>query len=344
MRVGVIGINYKSSKLNIREVLAKTAHAQMPTAIDTSAGFSYVLLVTCNRTEIYFSSDDLSATHCELLKVLRKDIDIPFEHFLYSYFGAECFMHLAKVTAGVDSVIFGESEIQRQVKKAYEVACTSQKLPSCMHYMFQKALKIAKAVRSQFPMAMQGATLEAVVMDLYHAFFSKVVSTSVLFIGNSEINRKMITHMKAKGVDHICLATRAPQVAEAFCQKYQLRLLPWEHLSLWPQFHMVVCGTNQKDYLIHKRQALYFDEPARVIPTSLIIDLSMPRSVEPSLGLHPQISLFNIEEMNALITQKQKIKRQDASAIDTMILDMSKRYHASFALKQHRMSPCAISS
>jgi glutamyl-tRNA reductase len=343
MRVGVLGINYKSSKLNIREILAKTAHVHVASEIDFSMGFSYVLLTTCNRTEIYFSSDDLSNTHTELLKVLRKDVNIPFEHFLYSYFGSECFMHLAKVTAGADSVIFGECEIQRQVKKAYVTACQTQKLPSCMHYMFQKALKISKDIRSQFSLPMKGASLESVVMNLYRAFFCHTASTTVLFIGNSEINRKIIAHVKGKGIDQIFLATRAPKVAESFCQKYHINLLQWQQLVSWPQFHMIVCGTNQKDFILHKNEVASYHEPARLIPTSLIIDLSMPRSVDPSIGLHPQISLFNIEEMNALIAQKQKVGSNDIFLIDQMIHTATKQYFESFAIKQHRIPSCVIS-
>src|SRR3984957_2397898 len=148
MRVGVIGINAKSSELSLREHLAKATVKLFGAEALDALQFGFLFLSTCHRTEIYFSSLDLAATHSVILQLLRQEIDLPFEHNLYSYFGDECFTHLAKVVAGLDSVILGEGEIQRQVKRAYETAQVYRKLPAPLHFLFQKSFKIAKELRS----------------------------------------------------------------------------------------------------------------------------------------------------------------------------------------------------
>ena len=150
MKIGMIGISTKSSELPLRELLAKACPKCLGGDSEAAAEYNVVLLSTCHRTEIYFSSEDLASTQTELLHVLRREIQEPFEHQIYSYFGIDCFVHLALVTAGMDSLILGESEIQRQVKMAYETACLYRALQSCLHFLFQKSLKIAQEARTGF--------------------------------------------------------------------------------------------------------------------------------------------------------------------------------------------------
>lgn len=332
MRVGVLGINYKSSDLKVRELLAKTAHTHVMGQYWSLRSFKYVLLSTCNRTEIYFSADDLASAHTELIHLLRQDVDLSFEHALYSYFGSECYSHLAKVTAGFDSVIFGEAEIQNQVKKAYESACQYQKLPSCMHYMFQKALKVAKQIRSEFHLPRNQASLQGIVFDLTKAFFP-ALAPSILFVGNSEINRLVLSYLHTKGIRSLHLATRAMASAKALQDKMGVRILPWDHIASWTSYDMVICGTSYAQFLLKKEDVSTFTEPGSIIPTSLIIDLSMPRSVDPQLSKHPHISLFNIEEINAFVDQKHKM---DESEKERMSLVLQKAINEQLLLYHNK--------
>ena len=343
MQVGVLGINYKSSELKVREILATAAQANVAGDCLSLYNFSYVLLSTCNRTEIYFSAEDLAEAHTQLLKLLRIDVEFSFEHCLYSYFGTECFAHLIKVTSGFDSVILGESEIQRQVREAYESAGTFQILPSCIHYMFQKALKVGKHMRSQFQLPRMQASIEAVIHDLANAFFSHSKSPSILFVGNSEINRKVLHHLSSRGLEKITLATRAPLLARPLEKKQDLKLLPWQELSSWVEFDMIVCGTNQKEYLLKREDTSCYKEPVNVIPSALIIDLSMPRSVDPQLSRHPQISLFNIEEINAFVEQKQKIDLEDHDVMNKTLQNAVAHQLSCYTNKQKKGAACNFS-
>src|SRR6185503_11227665 len=112
MQIGVLGINHKSAEISRREQVAHACRIRVSRDCEIAERYHCVVLSTCNRTEIYFSSDNLAEAHSALLNVLRGEIEIPFEHKLYSFFGFDCFMHLARVTSGLDSVIIAESEIQ----------------------------------------------------------------------------------------------------------------------------------------------------------------------------------------------------------------------------------------
>ena len=209
MKIGVLGINYKSAEIAVREWVSKACRMSIPRDGEIAEGLHAVLLSTCNRCEIYFSCDHLADAHSVLLNLLRREIDTAFEQHLYSFFGVDCFTHLAKVTSGLDSVIIAESEIQRQVKMAYEQTLLYYSLPSCMHFLFQKSLKLGKQIRSSFALSQNQVTIPKILFQLSEQF----VDLPVLFIGNSEINRKVITYfhrqgMRKNGVMHALFALR----------------------------------------------------------------------------------------------------------------------------------------
>ncbi len=339
MQVGVLGINYKSSDLCLRELLAKAARKSFHYESWKRESLFFVVLSTCNRTEIYFSAEDLAQAHGYLLAALREEVHLPFEHRMYSYFGVECFYHLAEVTTGLDSIILGESEIQRQVKQSYETASLHQELPSCLHFMFQKCLKIGKEARSKAMIPTSLATIERAVFTLIENFFG-TKNPSLLFVGHSEINRKMISYLKSKGYNHLTMATRSISSAKELLEKNQMRSLEWQEISSWKNYEVVICGTNQKEYLLDAKHIISFSEEIR---NRLIIDLSMPRSVDPYLSRHTKISLFNIEEIFQLVEQKQKLSQDVCETVKDKIGSLVQNQWILYGNKKKKRLSCVIS-
>ncbi len=272
--IGVLGISYKTADLAFREAIARGAQSLSG---ERALFFRHptVLLSTCNRTEIYFSANDLALAHSDLLAHLRLQMDIPFEHRLYSYFSVDCFFHLCKVAAGLDSAILAETEIQRQVKVAY---ATARNLSSCLHFVFQKALKVSKEVRSQLDMQKGCPTLYGTLWQL--ADWKK---GRVLLVGYSEINRGLISFLMHKGVVDLTLSTRNP----AQVQMEGVQIVGRSVLERWQEFDVIVCASKADDYLITKQKG----------GNSIIFDLSVPRNVDPCV----EALVYNIEQVNLLI-------------------------------------------
>src|SRR5690606_30735119 len=146
-----------------------------------------VLLSTCNRTEIYFSGEDLADIHSDLLSFFRLYLSEPFEHRLYAYFGIDCFSHLSRVASGLDSAILAETEILAQVRLAYSRAAQIFSLPSCIHYMFQKSLRVAKHTRSSFSLEKGIATLYGTLWQMAEEQLGDLKEARILLVGYSEI-------------------------------------------------------------------------------------------------------------------------------------------------------------
>lgn len=307
MHVGVIGVNHKCAELKFRELFAKVCQKRFGPENSIHNTLSYVLLSTCNRTEFYFSSDDLPQTHSYFLYVLRQEIEEEFEHKLYCYFGKDCFLHLATVTAGLDSAVVFETEIQGQVKQAYELACT-RNISSVLHFLFQKSLKIGKQIRSQFQSTGFFSTLEETIFKLFNDFFYQSFEKKVLFVGASEINLKIFDFFQKKGLKNSTFCNRHLQRLEKLFPDKMVDFLPWEELIQWSSFDCLIFATKCSEYLIYKAESLK--------KQILIMDLSVPRNVHPQLARSPFITLLNIDLIHRIVQRKNTLKASKLSFIE----------------------------
>jgi glutamyl-tRNA reductase len=325
MHLGVVGINHKSADLASREAVAQACKQAFPCKYS-------VLLSTCNRTEVYFSHDDLDYFHKLILQLFKSASPSLMEPAIYSYMGNACFFHLAQVTAGLDSAIVAESDIQRQVKQAYSLASSYSVLPNELHYLFQKCLNIGKKVRSEGKLFHKGDSLEQIVLDLTRCVFCST-SPSILFIGNSQINRKIISLFSKRGLSNIALATRTVRAAEPFAYDQNVVLGDISLIQKWHTFEMVISGTNHEEYLIQSIP----ENPT----TKLILDLSVPRSVDPALSQHPLLSLLNMEQISNLAVSRRDIQQQEVQQTKKNILATVDKHVVSYREKRGYKTICA---
>lgn len=328
MRIGVLGINHKLAGLTLREKLAKTCMRRFSPGNAIHPDHFIILLSTCNRTEIYFSSDDLAATHSYLLNILRQEVEEEFDHKLYSYFLIDCFNHLARVTSGLDSAILGETEIQGQVKNAYDTTLHLHKLPQDMHFLFQKSLKIGKEVREKIQLGRGLPELEHAIFSISSHFFPDLNNASILFVGASEINWKVLHYLSHKGLKNISLCNRSslPDIQT----NSGIKTVDWSNLNQWKKWDLIIFGTKSQEYLIRK------EEPLMVCTSKLVLDLSVPRNVDPLLGREKNITLLNLEQINRTLTLKrQRSNHQFYLAEDLISSAVAKQFQI-YAQKQEK--------
>ncbi|MGK5594138.1 MAG: glutamyl-tRNA reductase [Parachlamydiaceae bacterium] len=336
MRVGVIGINHKLADLNLREKLAKACQRRFGIGNSIHEGHAFLLLSTCNRTEIYFSSDNLALTHTYILSILRQEVLEEFEQKLYSYFGKDCLFHLSFVTSGLDSAIVAETEIQGQVKKTYEAILSTHILPSELHYLFQKSLKISKQVRSQLLNGKKMAEVEHAVYQTGKHFFKDLSEINVLFVGASEINKKLLHFFASKKLS-ITLCNRTLEKAQAFAERYSLQVLNWENLHHWHTYDWIIFGTKAPHHCLQKENL-----PEVPFSNKLIVDLSFPRNVDPKLAKDPRIVLLNIDQINRLLKFRKAQLTKQIEEATYFIEDSATLYSDLFKAKEQRQSSLEI--
>ena len=305
MLIGILGINHKSAPLRLRDKLAKACGKRFqPKSLHV---LHFVPLSTCNRTEIYFSSFDLPQVHNYLLQVLREEVGEDFEHSLYSYFGIDAFLHLARVTSGMDSAIVGETEIQGQVKQAYE----NSDCDRALHFLFQKSLKIGKEVRSKSLLARGLPTLEEMIYNRAQKELDSLHDKRILFVGVSKINEKIAKRFRQKKLNNI-----------TFCNRSEKKVIGaklfWKDLELWQTFDLIIFGTKSPDYLVGPQTILGSRK-------RLVVDLCVPRNVDPRLC--KQVLLLNIDELNRETDTKRKLKAAALQRIESEIIEKGVEKH-----------------
>lgn len=329
MQVGVIGINHKLADLKLREQLAKACQKWFGSLQAVHENHSFILLSTCNRTEVYFSSEDLALTHVYLLSVLRGEVKEEFSHKLYSFFGVDCFCHLARVTLGLDSAIIGETEIQAQVKTAYENTSTCHSLPKELHFLFQKSLQIAKKLRSELQLGRGMPHLEHAILHTGKHLFSAPETVQLLFIGASEINLKILRFLKIKNFQNITLCNRSDNQAITTAEFYGIKSLPWTKLSSWYNYDWVICGTKSPNYLISQQELCQ-----HAMSRKLIIDLCVPRNVEPLCGRDSNITLLNIDQINCLLKIRHQHMACSLVEAEQRVIDATQHHAIRFESKK----------
>ncbi len=296
MKVGVLGTNYSRGDISFHEKVVRAFHLLQ------QGKWPAVFLTTCHRAEIYFSGENIYAIEAALFQALSCHLKDLIGNELYSLIGRDCFAHLVSVTSGLDSVVKGESDIQRQVKVAYSAGMQSTQLPSPLHFLFQKSLKVAKEIRSSHAWNPKGS-LEKTVSELVSSY----TPVSILVVGNSQINRKIIHYLKHPA---ITLCTRTPQAAEAFALDHGVSLADGRILDHWSSFDVVISATHSDGYLIR--------DTAEDLKTRLILDLSVPRTVDPLLRRHP-IMMRNMEELSVMMKQNQDSGQSYQDYIDQRV-------------------------
>lgn len=283
MDIGVVGVNFKTTSLAFRESFAESIHF-----LDQER-FSFVVVSTCNRVEIYFSGESLVKLHSFLLAHVQKMV--PLE-LLYSYFSYDCFLHLAKVASGLDSARFFESEIQRQIKKSYQASMEKRTLSGVMHYVFQKSLHVGKELRSLYSHRKR-PSLEKTLWDVVKKPFASPEELSILFVGFSQTNRQIFDYFRRKGVEKIAFSSRNPSALQSFSKEKNIRIVPWKEQLSFEGFSVIMVASNQTKLSLEKSERC---KPA------FIFDLSVPRVVEYK-EQNPEVVFHNMEDIDQYFLQ-----------------------------------------
>lgn len=301
MRIGVVGINHRLAELQLREPLARVCHREFIPGRIHPAGHSFILLSTCNRTEVYFSSDDLALTHSYILNLLRQEIFEDFDQKLYSFFGSDCFFHLCRVTAGLDSAIVAETEIQGQVKIAYEKTIEMIPIPGDLHFLFQKSLQIGKRVRNEISIRRGAPNLEHAILSAGGGSLLEQQHKAILFVGASDINLKIIRFLKQKGFCNLTLCNRTFSNGKTHAEKLGIGVIPWGSVGEWFEYDWIVTGTKAHQPIIREENI-----PRDLPSPKQLFDLSVPRNIDPAVVKIPQIELWNIDRLNGMLEYRRE--------------------------------------
>lgn len=302
MAVFLIGINHKTANTAIREQHA-VAESDYPNLVEKLCQHDNIeaaaVLSTCNRTEYY-----LSLKHPQLFRqTVQQSLQLSLEDpCLYHHKDQQCAAHLFAVTAGIDSLVVGETQIQSQVKRSFGAALTVT-TNSTLNQLFQMALKSAKAVRSNTEIGKNPVSVAHCAVRLSEQIFGDLSEQKVLLVGAGETTELIIRYLINHGSNAISICNRsmlrAGKLADFFKAKsFVLPALP-QRLA---EFDLVFTATASPKPLITLNTVKHALKRRRHRPM-VMLDLSVPRNIEQQIKSLDDVFLYSLDDLQQVIEE-----------------------------------------
>src|SRR6266496_3704054 len=321
MTVFCIGLSHHTANVATREQFAGSATAE---SIVREAGCpEALLLTTCNRVEVYGVSHKRISTD-EIARCLTKN-PIRDPHYyappFYRYEAEKCVQHLFRVASGLDSMVVGESEILGQAKKAYELARKSGAAGPYLHRLFQRAFRVAKQVRTHTDIARGAVSVGSVAVELAQRIFGKLTDCKVLVLGAGETSERTTRALVSRGVRDLRVSNRSLDRARELAQTVRGRAVPFDDwVAQCRKIDILLTSTASETPLLTSdilepmlRERL--DRPL------FIIDIAVPRDVDPSVNELEGVYLYDIDSISSVAEQSLALRRQQVAAAEAIIAE-----------------------
>jgi glutamyl-tRNA reductase len=313
-----LGVSHHTAPLELREQLAlpEGRAAGVLNALVTEEPINEAAaLSTCNRTELYLVATDSVEAETAGLGVLAREAGIPPTELLgplYSLRGAEAASHLYRVTAGLDSMIVGEAEIQGQVKRAYELALVEGATGPILNRLFRGALAAGKRARTETAVGEKGVSISSVAVELAQRNLGDLSARRVLLIGAGETSELTARALAARGSDAVFIANRGYNRAISLAERFGGTAVRFDELPReLANAGIVVSATNSPHHLI-ERTELEVIMAQRAGEPLLLIDLAVPRDIDPECREVEGASLYDVDEVQAIVEQNASGREAEA--------------------------------
>lgn len=325
MSVWTLGLNHHTAPLDLRGRFAYALDQIAPTLHGLRESLArhpeVALLSTCNRTEIYCASDSSDLDHALEWLALSGGVapDLLRSH-AYTLKGDQAARHAFRVASGLDSMVLGEPQILGQMKDAVRAAEDAGALGTTLHQLFQRSFAVAKEVRSSTEIGAHSISMAAASVRLAGQLFENLSDIRVLFVGAGEMIDLAATHFSAKNPKSMAIANRTLERGEKLASRFGAEVMRLADLpSRLHEFDAVISctastlpiiglGAVERAVRLRKRRPMF------------MVDLAVPRDIEPEVKALPDIYLYTLDDL-AQVVQTGKDSRQAAVAQAEVIID-----------------------
>lgn len=316
--IGLLGINHKTAPLEVREcfVFAEDDIVELAKHYKKRDGFEGLfVLSTCNRTELYFvfQNSDIQAPFTELTADLAKfkNFDGELEQYTFTHQNDAAVKHLFQVAAGLDSMILGEYQIVGQMKDAYFIAKENEFLGPTLTRMFHKSLETGKKIRTNTEVSKGALSVSYAAVKMAEELMDVLCGKKVLVIGAGETGQIAIKHLKKKGCSDLTIANRTLEKAVVLAQKINSQFVEMKNIpEILHEQDIVLVSTACKHALI-TREMVQKAMDKKETKALLLIDLSVPRNVEPGLDEIPGVGLIDMDRLQQMVEKSQENRKSE---------------------------------
>jgi len=327
-----LGVSHKTAPIAVRERLALTPGkvAGYLHEVQGVAGVQEAVAIsTCNRTETYLVASDPVEAETAVLGMLARKAGIrPTElaASIYALRNCDAARHLYRVTAGLESMIVGEAEVQGQVKRAYEDALAAHTTGPLTNHLFRAALATGKRVRSETKIGERRLSVSSVAAALAAEQLEGLERREVLILGAGETSELAAKALAAHGVEAIFVANRRHERAVSLAQRYGGQAMSFDELPAeLERADALVCATSSPHALLGAEEVAAVME-ARDGRPLLVIDLAVPRDVASDVREVPGVSLYDVDDLQAVVRRNRAVRQAEASHAEGIVEEEIQRF------------------
>ena len=331
MHTLVVGLNYKTAPVEIREKLS-FVEAELPNAMQVLQNeksiLENVIVSTCNRTEIYAVVDQIHTGRYYIKQFLSKWFNIPFESFedhLFIYEDEASLDHLFRVTAGIDSMVLGETQILGQVKKSFLQGQELGTTGTVYNHLFKQAVTFAKRAHNDTSIGENAVSVSYAAVELAKKIFGSLKNRHVAILGAGKMGELAIQNLYGSGVGKVTVINRTFEKAQNLADKFEGAAKSMSELQCTLlEADILISSTGATDYVIDYDLMQYVASIRKGDPL-FMVDIAVPRDLDPKIGDLPNVFLYDIDDLqgivNANLVEREKAASQIVDMISTEIVE-----------------------
>lgn len=327
MQLVVLGLNHKTATVEIRECFSiseeqiKKALSRIRESGEQGEIEECVILSTCNRTELYAVVENSEKALPAIRRMLTGMAGSPVDagDYLFYYTDEDCIRHLFRVASSLESLIVGEGQILSQVKKAYRIARDAGTTSTVLNTLFHRAITVGKKVRTQTRIAYSTLSVSYAAVELAKKKFGNLAASKVLILGAGEMSELTARHLVENGVQTVFVSNRHYDRAVQLAGRFNGIAVPFENfLNSAREADIIITSTGAPHYIITAWDVAHL-MPKRQGAPLILIDIAVPRDVEPETGAIAGVNLYNIDDLEAVVESNLRGRAQEAEQAGELI-------------------------
>src|SRR5271165_7058420 len=326
MEIVLVGLNFRTAPVEVREKVSFSAEQARKAGEELrTQGIleETLVLSTCNRTEIYGvhananrESAGALSTYLSGFHSLQPEVLDPW---LYHYYDHDAVRHLFRVSAGLESMLLGEAEILGQVRDAYLRAHEHHVTGPVLNRLFQGALEIGKRVRAETELGTRPMGVASAGMKLAERIFGKLNDRTALVLGAGTISEQVVSQLRDRNIGRLYLSNRSREKAEEFAKQYKGEVLDWGNWDGTLKLpDVIVSAVGVQEPLLTK-PLIERSMAARGNRALFLMDLGLPRNIEPSVSELYNCYLYSMEDLSEIVQQNRSARENEVPKAEVLV-------------------------
>jgi glutamyl-tRNA reductase len=330
----LVGLNHTTAPVHVREHALPFACARdevyqhFRANLDPTLFPEYLILATCNRTEIYAVTTDRARARAALRDAFAFEsaFPAPVSDYLYEAADRAAVEHLFAVACGIDSLVLGEFEILGQVRRAYQEAAAQQTVGATLHQLFQAAMHVGKRARAETDIGHGAQSVAYAAVALARQKLGSLNGRRALVIGAGEMGRRAAENLAEDGECRVTVISRTFAHADELAQSIRAHAAPFEALETALAQADLVIGATRAPHLILRARDLARVMQTRPAQPLCLIDIAVPRNIDPDASQLPNVQLYNIDDLQQVVAETRAARLHALEQVRAIIADQVEEF------------------